>query len=143
MILSSSPARSTAPPTSVPARNARHGVLFVRSGTGGTGVLKIRNARYREDPLPIDPECGCVACANGPYQTSRAFLHHLARAGELTAAENGRIVVRDSELAGVSQGDDFYPVRVTATGNGVVELVNTPAGSAILKEEGNGRIIQR
>ena len=70
----------------LPARNARHGVLFVRSGTGGGGVLKIKNARYREDPLPLDPECGCVACASGPYQTSRAFLHHLARAGELTAA---------------------------------------------------------
>lgn len=70
----------------LPARNARHGVLFVRSGPGGEGTLKIRNARYREDPRPIDPECGCPACASGPYQTSRAFLHHLARAGELTAA---------------------------------------------------------
>jgi queuine tRNA-ribosyltransferase len=71
----------------LPARNARHGVLFVRSGPdSGPGVLKIRNARYREDPLPIDPGCSCVACAPGPYQTSRAFLHHLSRSGELTAA---------------------------------------------------------
>jgi len=65
----------------LPARNARHGVLFTRAG-----VLKIKNAKYREDPLPVDPECACVACAPGPYQTSRAFLHHLARSGELTAA---------------------------------------------------------
>ncbi|HEX9941032.1 MAG TPA: tRNA guanosine(34) transglycosylase Tgt [Thermoanaerobaculia bacterium] len=61
----------------LPARNARHGVLFTREG-----VLRIKNARFREDPLPLDPECGCPACR----RTSRAFLHHLTRAGELTAA---------------------------------------------------------
>jgi len=61
----------------LPARNARHGVLFTRGG-----VLRIKNARFKEDPRPIDPECGCPACA----RTSRAFLHHLTRAGELTAA---------------------------------------------------------
>jgi queuine tRNA-ribosyltransferase len=61
----------------LPARNARHGVLFTREG-----LLKIRNARYREDPRPIDPRCGCPACR----RTSRAFLNHLSRAGELTAA---------------------------------------------------------
>src|SRR6185436_17057346 len=70
----------------LPARNARHGVLFVRSGTGGSGVLKIKNAKYRDDPRPVDLECACAACAPGPRQISRAFLHHLARAGELTAA---------------------------------------------------------
>jgi queuine tRNA-ribosyltransferase len=61
----------------LPARNARHGVLFTRQG-----VLKIRNARYKEDPRPIDAECGCPACS----RVSRAFLHHLMRSGELTAA---------------------------------------------------------
>ena len=61
----------------LPARNGRHGVLFTR-----TGPLKIRNARYREDEGPIDPECQCPTCR----RTSRAFLHHLHRAGELTAA---------------------------------------------------------
>ena len=60
----------------LPARNARHGVLFTRQG-----VLKIKNARYKDDPRPLDPECGCPACA----RVSRAFLHHLMRAGELTA----------------------------------------------------------
>jgi queuine tRNA-ribosyltransferase len=60
----------------LPARNARHGVLFTRQG-----VLKIKNARYKEDERPIDPECGCPACR----RTSRAFLHHLTKAGELTA----------------------------------------------------------
>jgi queuine tRNA-ribosyltransferase len=61
----------------LPARNARHGVLFTRQG-----ILKIKNARFREDPRPLDPECGCPACR----RASRAFLHHLARCGELTAA---------------------------------------------------------
>ena len=60
----------------LPARNARHAVLFTRQG-----VLKMKNAQYRDDPRPIDLECGCPACA----RTSRAFLHHLFRAGELTA----------------------------------------------------------
>jgi queuine tRNA-ribosyltransferase len=61
----------------LPARNARHGVLFTRRGT-----LKIKNARFKDDPLPLDEECGCPVCA----RTSRAFLHHLFRCGELTAA---------------------------------------------------------
>ncbi|HWM94807.1 MAG TPA: tRNA guanosine(34) transglycosylase Tgt [Thermoanaerobaculia bacterium] len=66
----------------LPARNARHGVLFTREG-----VLRIKNARFKEDPRPIDPQCGCPACA----RTSRAFLHHLTRAGELTAAVLGTL----------------------------------------------------
>lgn len=66
----------------LPARNARHGVLFTRGG-----VLKIKNARYKDDPLPIDPACGCPACR----RTSRAFLHHLTRSGELTAAVLGTL----------------------------------------------------
>jgi queuine tRNA-ribosyltransferase len=61
----------------LPARNARHGVLYTREG-----VLKIKNARFRDDPRPLDPACGCPACSRVP----RAFLHHLVRAGELTGA---------------------------------------------------------
>jgi queuine tRNA-ribosyltransferase len=61
----------------LPARNGRHGVLFTRSG-----LIKIRNSRYKDDPRPVDPECGCPACT----RVSRAFLHHLTRSGELTAA---------------------------------------------------------
>jgi queuine tRNA-ribosyltransferase len=66
----------------LPARNARHGVLFTRDG-----VLKIKNACYKDDPRPIDPACGCPACR----RTSRAFLHHLTRSGELTAAVLGTL----------------------------------------------------
>jgi queuine tRNA-ribosyltransferase len=61
----------------LPARNARHGNLFTRQG-----IVKIKNARYREDMRPVDPACGCPLCR----QHSRAFLNHLIRAKELTGA---------------------------------------------------------
>jgi queuine tRNA-ribosyltransferase len=59
----------------VPARNARHGLLFTRHGP-----LKIKNARYKNDPRPVEEGCPCPACS----RVSRAFLHHLFRCGELT-----------------------------------------------------------
>lgn len=62
----------------LPARNARHGYLFTRRD----GVLKIKNARYREDFRPVEEGCSCPACR----RVSRAFLHHLVRSGELTGA---------------------------------------------------------
>ena len=61
----------------LPARNARHGVLFTRRG-----VLRIKNARFREDDRPVDEGCSCPLCR----RQSRALLHHLIRAGELTGA---------------------------------------------------------
>jgi queuine tRNA-ribosyltransferase len=60
----------------LPSRNARHGQLYTRSG-----LVRIKNARYRTDPRPIDADCECPACR----RVSRAFLHHLIRSGELTA----------------------------------------------------------
>lgn len=59
----------------LPARNGRHGYLFTREG-----VLKVKNAACRDDPAPVDRACGCPACRRG----SRALLHHLLRAGDLT-----------------------------------------------------------
>ena len=61
----------------LPARNARHGVLFTRGG-----LLRIKNARFRDDPRPVDPTWSCPLCR----RQSRALLHHLIRAGELTGA---------------------------------------------------------
>ncbi|MEO8502921.1 MAG: tRNA guanosine(34) transglycosylase Tgt [Acidobacteriota bacterium] len=61
----------------LPSRNARHGMLY-----GRDGVVRIKNACYREDPGPIDPACGCPVCQRG----GRAFLHHLIRSGEITGA---------------------------------------------------------
>ena len=59
----------------MPTRNARNGYLFTRHG-----VMKIRNARFKADTSPIDPECGCQTCQGG---YSRAYLHHLDRCNEM------------------------------------------------------------
>jgi queuine tRNA-ribosyltransferase len=61
----------------LPTRNARNGQLFTRHGR-----ISIRNARYRDDPRPPDPECHCHTCRTA----SRAYLRHLHLAGEMTAA---------------------------------------------------------
>jgi queuine tRNA-ribosyltransferase len=61
----------------MPTRNARNGGLFTRFGD-----LKIKNARHREDPQPLDARCGCYTCRN----FSRAYLHHLHRANEILGA---------------------------------------------------------
>ena len=60
----------------LPTRNARNGQFFTRRGR-----LVIKNARFREDPRPVDEECGCYTCRN----FSRAYLRHLLTAGELLA----------------------------------------------------------
>jgi len=71
----------------MPTRNARNGTLFTRYGD-----LKIRNARHKSDPQPLDPSCTCYACAGEsgvPWEAggcegfSRAYLHHLDRCGEM------------------------------------------------------------
>ena len=59
----------------MPTRNARHGLLFTRGGP-----LRIKNARYRDDPRPIDGSCRCPTCRRVP----RALVHHLLRAREVT-----------------------------------------------------------
>jgi len=61
----------------LPTRNARNGHLFTDSG-----VVRIRNARYRQDPGPVDEACGCYTCRN----YSRAYLHHLERCNEILGA---------------------------------------------------------
>ncbi|MGL4858218.1 MAG: tRNA guanosine(34) transglycosylase Tgt [Enterobacteriaceae bacterium] len=61
----------------MPTRNARNGHLFVSSG-----VVKIRNARYRDDTSTLDPECDCYTCKH----YSKAYLHHLDRCNEMLGA---------------------------------------------------------
>ncbi len=71
----------------MPTRNARNGTVFTRYGD-----LKLRNARHKSDPQPLDPSCTCHACAGpsgiaweqgGREGFSRAYLHHLDRCGEM------------------------------------------------------------
>jgi queuine tRNA-ribosyltransferase len=61
----------------LPTRNARNGWLYTRFGD-----LKIRNARHRTETGPIEPGCECPACRG----FSRAYVHHLQRAGEILGA---------------------------------------------------------
>ena len=59
-----------------PTRHGRNNQAFTREGT-----LKMRNLKYAEDDGPLDPGCSCYTCAN----FSRAYLRHLAIAGEMLA----------------------------------------------------------
>ena len=61
----------------LPTRSGRTGQAFTRAGP-----LNLRNARFGEDQGPLDPECPCPVCASW----SRAYLHHLVRAGEILGA---------------------------------------------------------
>ena len=58
----------------MPTRNARNGALFTRAGT-----LIIKNAKYAEDPSPVEAGCNCYTCRN----FSRAYLRHLFMSREL------------------------------------------------------------
>jgi queuine tRNA-ribosyltransferase len=61
----------------LPSRSGRTGQAFTRRGT-----VNLRNARHAADPRPLDPDCTCPACSN----YSRAYLHHVVRAGEIIAS---------------------------------------------------------
>lgn len=61
----------------LPTRSGRTGQAFTRRG-----VVNLRNARHADDPRPLDEDCGCPACRG----YSRAYLHHVHRAGEIIAA---------------------------------------------------------
>lgn len=61
----------------LPTRNARNGHLFTHQG-----VIRIRNAAYRRDERPLDPQCDCYSCQH----YSRAYLHHLDRCKEILGA---------------------------------------------------------
>lgn len=74
----------------LPTRNGRHGVLYTSEG-----VLRLRNARFREDSTPIDPDCDCPTCA----LHSRAYVRHLLMGKEtlgarLTSVHNLRFYLR-------------------------------------------------
>ena len=58
----------------LPTRCGRTGQAFTQRGT-----VNIRNARHMDDPRPLDPGCSCPCCSS----YSRAYLHHLFRAGEV------------------------------------------------------------
>ena len=58
----------------IPTRHARTGFLYT-----STGILKIRNSRYKDDIRPVDENCSCYTCRH----YSRAYLRHLDKCGEI------------------------------------------------------------
>jgi len=60
----------------LPTRAARHGLLFTSEGK-----VSIKQARYAQDPAPVDPNCGCRVC----QRYSRAYLRHLYASNEVLA----------------------------------------------------------
>ncbi len=58
----------------MPTRAGRHGLAYTRFGK-----VNIKNARHVEDTRPLDPASDCPAARD----YSRAYLHHLAKAGEI------------------------------------------------------------
>ncbi|OAN63810.1 tRNA guanosine(34) transglycosylase Tgt [Sphingomonas sp. TDK1] len=61
----------------LPTRSGRTGQAFTREGP-----INIRNAKFAEDQGPLDPACPCPVCGTW----SRAYIHHLVRAGEILGA---------------------------------------------------------
>jgi len=61
----------------LPTRSGRNGQAFTRNGP-----INLRNAKFGEDQGPLDESCACPVCG----QFSRAYIHHLIRAGEILGA---------------------------------------------------------
>jgi len=62
----------------MPTRNGRNAMLFTSKGS-----LSIKNATFKDDSTPIDPDCRCYACRN----FSRAYVRHLFQAREILALQ--------------------------------------------------------
>ena len=61
----------------LPTRIARNGTAMTSQGK-----VVVRNAIYKEDFSPLDPECDCYTCRN----FSKAYLRHLVNCNEILAA---------------------------------------------------------
>jgi len=70
-----------------PTRLARHGSAYLRPVFAGNSDdrdhVNLKNSRFRADDGPLDPECECYTCRT----FTRSYLHHLIKAGEITATQ--------------------------------------------------------
>ena len=87
-----------------PTRQARNGALYTPHGR-----INIKNAKYRTQFSPIDPDCDCYCCKN----YNAAYLHHLYKVDEITgktlaSIHNERFVVRICEQIRQSILDDTF-----------------------------------
>jgi queuine tRNA-ribosyltransferase len=99
----------------LPTRSGRTAQAFTRRG-----VVNLRNARHTDDPAPLDPECRCPACTD----YSRAYLHHLSRAGEIL----GSMLLTAHNLQ--------YYADLMATMRAAIEAGSFPAFVAAFESEG-------
>jgi queuine tRNA-ribosyltransferase len=60
----------------MPSRNGRNALAFTADGP-----VRLRNAKHRRDPAPLESDCPCFTCKHH----SRAYLHHLFAAEEMLA----------------------------------------------------------
>jgi queuine tRNA-ribosyltransferase len=89
----------------MPTRHARNGAIFTSRGD-----INIENARFRSDPTPLDPDCGCYACRN----FSRAYVSHLFHAKEILSARlatlhNLQFYLDLVDRASLALREDRYP----------------------------------
>jgi queuine tRNA-ribosyltransferase len=106
----------------LPTRSGRNGQAFTSQGP-----LNLKNARFAEDTAPLDAACSCPACR----QFSRAYLHHVVKAGEIIAAmlltwhnltfyqdlmANLRQAIAQSRLQAFTEGFFRAPEAETASG---------------------------
>ena len=99
----------------MPTRNARNGLLFTTFGK-----ISIKQAQYRDDERPLDPDCQCYVCRN----YSRAYLRHLYTSKEILASvlnTHHNLYYYQQLMAGIRQAledekftefrNDFYQKR--------------------------------
>lgn len=101
----------------MPTRNARNAHIFTSEG-----VLKLRNARFKDDLAPLDKNCDCYTCKN----FSRSYLHHMDKCKEMLGGQLNTIhnlhyyqsLMADLRSA-IEQGklaafrNDFYEAQAT------------------------------
>jgi queuine tRNA-ribosyltransferase len=134
----------------LPTRNGRNANAFTPMGQ-----IRLRNAKFTDDPLPIEPGCDCAACAPGPDKGlpwassgdqpfSRAYIRHLFFAEEmlgpiLVSLHNLRYFQRFmADLRATIRTDDWvgflarWPVAQPAAGPdvGMVSLQPGESGKA-------------
>ena len=93
----------------LPTRSGRTGQAFTRGGP-----INLRNAKFAEDTSPLDPKCGCAVCSTW----SRAYLHHLVRAGEIL----GAMLMTEHNLA--FYGALMADLRAAIAGRGLSAFAN-------------------
>ncbi len=108
----------------MPTRNARNGHLFTSQG-----VVRIRNAKHKNDTNPLDRQCDCYTCQN----FSRAYLHHLDKCGEMLGAQLNTI--HNLRYYQVLMADLRQAIEVGNLNNYIAQFYDQQVGNTALSEE--------